>query len=97
MTHEFDDRNPVHVHRDSQGIARDLLHIDEPYISSARTPQLAAYEYLEKFGPMLGIAHEQLQNLSLSPELEPIDAAVEYRFFDEKVQFDTTTLVFSQT
>jgi hypothetical protein len=97
MAHEFDDRSAVHILRDSQGVARDLLHADEPYISRARTPQLAAYEYLEKFGPMLGIAHEQLQHLGLSPEPEPIDAPVEYRFLDEKVQFDTTVLVFSQT
>jgi zinc metalloprotease ZmpB len=97
MAHEFDDRSAVHVHRDHQGVARDLLHADEPYISSARTPQLAAHEYLEKFGPMLGIAPEQLRHLGLSPEQEPIDAPVEYRFLDEKVQFDTTTLVFSQT
>lgn len=97
MVHEFDDSNAVHVHRDQQGIARDLLHTDEPYVSSARTPQLAAQEYLEKFGPMLSISHEQLRHLGLQPEPEPIDAPVEYRFLDEKVQFDTTTLVFSQT
>jgi hypothetical protein len=97
MANEFEDRNAVHVHRDHEGVARDLLHTDEPYISSARSAQLAAQEYLEKFGPMLGIAHEQLRHLGLSPELEPIDAPVEYRFLDEKVQFDTTTLVFSQT
>src|ERR1700688_2274771 len=97
MPDEFDDRNAVHINRDGQGVARDLLHADEPYISGARTPQLAAYEYLEKFGPTLGITHEQLLHLGLSPEREPIDAQVEYRFLDEKVQFDTTTLVFSQT
>jgi zinc metalloprotease ZmpB len=97
MAHEFDDRNAVHVHRDHDGIARDLLHTDEPNMSSARTPQLAAHEYLEKFGPMLGIAHDQLRHLGLPPELDPIDTPVEFRFLDEKVQFDTTTPVFSQT
>ena len=97
MSHEFDDRRPVHVHRDDRGVTRDLLHIDEPYISSAGTPQLAAREYLEKFGPMLGITNEQLSHLGLSPEATPIDAPVEYRFLDEKVQFDSIALVFSQT
>lgn len=97
MSHEFDDRSAVHVHRDIEGVARDLLHIEEPYISTAGTPQLAAREYLDKFGPLLGIAHEQLDHLGLAPEAAPIDARVEYRFLDEKVQFDTIALVFSQT
>ena len=97
MGQEFDDRASVHVHRDDEGVARDLIHVDEPYMSSARAPQLAALEYLEKFGPMLGVAREQLEHLALAPEAEPIDASVEYRFLDEKVQFDSTTLVFSQT
>ncbi|MBV8884292.1 MAG: hypothetical protein JO235_09895 [Chroococcidiopsidaceae cyanobacterium CP_BM_RX_35] len=97
MTHEFDDWRRVHVHRDREGVARDLVYADEPYISRARMPQLAANEYLEKFGSILGITHEQLRHLGLSPEKEPIDAPVEYRFLDEKVQFDTITLVFSQT
>ena len=63
MVHEFDTGTAVHVHRDSQGVVRDLLHADTPYMSSARTPQVAAREYLEKFGPMLGITHEQLEHL----------------------------------
>lgn len=97
MSHEFDDRDRVHAHRDGQGVVRDLLHIEEPFISTGGTPQLAAREYLDKFGPLLGIAHEQLGNLGLAPEAAPIDAPVEYRFLDEKVQFDTVALVFSQT
>jgi hypothetical protein len=96
MSHEFDDRSAVHVHRDIQSVARDLLHIEEPYISTAGTPQLAAREYLDKFGPLLGITHEQLDHLWLAPEAAPIDARVEYRFLDEKVQFDTIVLVFSR-
>ncbi|MBV9861510.1 MAG: hypothetical protein JO267_05120 [Alphaproteobacteria bacterium] len=97
MPNEFDDRNAVHVDRDRKGVARTLLHVDEPYLSSSATPQLAAQEYLQKFGSTLGISHEQLHRLGLSPETEPTDAPVEYRFLDEKVQFDTVTLVFSQT
>jgi hypothetical protein len=97
MSHQFDDRSAVHVHRDIHGVARDLLHVEEPYISTAGTPQLAAREYLDKFGPLLGITHKQLDHLGLVPEAVPIDAPVEYRFLDEKVQFDTIALVFSQT
>ena len=97
MAHEFEDRTGVHVHRDQEGVVRDLMHADEPFISSAPTPQLAAHEYLEKYGPLLGIEREQIGELALSPEDAPIDAPVQYRFLDEKVQFDTVALVFSQT
>jgi hypothetical protein len=41
MANEFDDRNAVHVHRDHEGVARDLLHTDEPYITRAQSAQLA--------------------------------------------------------
>jgi hypothetical protein len=64
---------------------------------TSATPQLAARDYLQKYGHLLGIEHAQLDHLGLSPEAAPIAAPVEYRFQDEKVQFDTTALVFAQT
>ena len=97
MADEFDDGSSTHVHRDQEGVVRDLMHADEPFISTMPTPQLAAHDYLERFGPLLGIAPEQLGELELPPESTPIDAAVQYRFLDEKLQFDTVALVFSQT
>ena len=97
MTEEFDPQGNVHVTRDSEGTARDLLHVEEPYESAASTALLAAREYLEQFGSALGITESELTNFSLSPETSPIDAGVEYRFDQEKSQFDTTTVVFAQT
>jgi hypothetical protein len=97
MFHEFNDDLRVHIDRDNEGVARNVLHVEEPYLSSARTAQLAAREYLERFRGLLDIKEEELRNLSLPPETKPIDAQVEYRFLDEKSQFDMTTVVYNQT
>jgi hypothetical protein len=97
MAQEFDAQGKVHITRDSQGTVRDLLHVEETYESTASTALLAAREYLDKFGDRLGIIAAELTNFSLSPEPSPIDAGVEYRFEQEKTQFDSTTVVLSQT
>jgi hypothetical protein len=97
MSQEFDAQGKVHVTRDAQGTARELLNVEEPYESTASTALLAAREYLERFGDRLGITPAELTSFSLSPEPHPIDAGVEYRFDQEKVQFDSSTVVFSQT
>ena len=97
MAQEFDAQGKVHITRDSQGAARDLLHVEEQYESAARTAVLAAREYLDKFGGALGISPAELTNFSASPETSPVDAGVEYRFEQEKSQFDSTTVAFSQT
>ncbi|MBZ5621064.1 MAG: hypothetical protein LAQ69_20400 [Acidobacteriia bacterium] len=97
MPQEFNESANVHMNRDDSGIVRDLLHVEEPFVSTARTAQLAAREYLDAFGGMLGIPGEQLFRLGLRVEERPVEAGVEYRLVDEKTQFDTTTVVFSQT
>ena len=97
MSQEFSESAKVHMTRDHAGHVRDLLHVDEPFISTARTAQLAAKQYLEKFGGLLGVAGEHLQNLGLPPEGYPVEAGVEYRLLEEKTQFDATTVVFGQT
>jgi zinc metalloprotease ZmpB len=97
MVQEFDPKGKVHLTRDSQGTTRGVLHVEEQYETAASTAVLAAREYLEKFGEVLGIAQSELTNFSLAPETSPVDARVEYRFHQEKPQFDTTTVVLAQT
>jgi hypothetical protein len=96
MSQEFDRTAGLHLDRDDQGIGRHLLHVEELYVSKAHTPQLAAREYLEKFGPMLGITAQELKKAGESTERRPIDAQVEYRFLAEKPLFDMVTVVLSQ-
>ncbi len=97
MAHEFDAAAQVHVNRDASGAARDLLNAEQFFVSGARTAQLAAREYLEKYGAMLGIVPEELAQMGLHPERRPAQRGIEYRFLSEVTQFDTTTVTFAQT
>jgi len=87
----------VHLDRDNKGIVRNVLHVEELYKSPARTPQLAAADYLKTFSGLLGIKDSELHSLSLGPEAAPTSDGAEYRLWAEKTQFDTTTVTFSQS
>jgi zinc metalloprotease ZmpB len=97
MYQEFIPSRNVYVDRDDNGVVRQLVHAHAPVGSDARTPQLVAAEYLEHFGDLLGFEPRQLTSLGLPPADTIEDAPVEYRFLDEKHQFDTTTVAYYQT
>ena len=97
MNQEFNTAANVHINRDSAGIVRELLHTEEHFISQARTPQLAAAEYLAKYGKLLGIVPQETTNLSLTAEADPTETSGELRFRHEKHQFDMTTVGYQQT
>jgi len=97
MNQEFNAARNVYLDRDPNGVVRQLLHTHAPVGISAGTPQLAATSYLRDFGDLFGLKPEQLKNLSLAPSDNLEDAAVEYRFFEEKHQFDTSTVAYYQT
>jgi len=96
MFEEFYRPARAQIRRDSQGVARDIIH-ERHFVSTSRTPRLAAREYLGKFRDLLGTKAQELSNLNRRVESEPIDAAVEYRFHAEKPQFDATTVAYHQT
>ena len=97
MHQEFNEANKVSVNRDERGVVRDLLHTEEPFVSHAPTAQLAAAQYLNKYGRLLGISSEELNSLGLSHETDVVDVAGELRFYTEKRQFDMTTVTYQQT
>jgi len=97
MTQRFDASAKAMLTRDAAGIVRDVLHVEAPFQSTAGTALLAAHEYLLKHGALLGIAPAQLDHFSLAAEKTPQPLGVEYRFSEEKPQFDMTTVVFEQT
>jgi hypothetical protein len=97
MNQEFNSARNVYLDRDEQGNARQLLHTHSPVVSEARTPQLAAAAYLQEFGGLLGLTAEQLKSLGMPPSATIEDVAVEYRFLQEKHQFDATTVAYYQT
>ena len=97
MYQEFDEVNNVHINRDDKGAVRELLHTEEHFVSQASTAQLAAAEYLKKYGSLLGIKSDETNKLSLSHEMDVVDAGDELRFRSEKRQFDMTTVTYQQT
>jgi zinc metalloprotease ZmpB len=97
MNQEFDQANKVLINRDDKGVTRDLLHTEEPFVSQAPTPQLAAAEYLDKFGGLLGLKAGETDNLDLAQAAAPTNVADDLRFQEEKSQFDTTTVLYQQT
>ena len=97
MPQEYNDLANAHVDRDDNGIVRGVLHAEQLYASSARTPLLAAQDYLEKFAGLLGLKDTELRSLGLNTESTPTADGVEYRLWAEKSQFDTTTVTFAQS
>lgn len=97
MTQEFNASARANVTRDAQGVVRDVQHVEEVFVSQAGSALLAAHDYLMRHGALLGIAPAELARFSQAPDALPRQAGVEYRFSQEKPQFDTTTVVFEQT
>src|SRR5947209_7489933 len=97
MYQEFNEANNIHINRDDKGVARELIHTEDPFVSQASTPQQAASEYLTKYGGLLGVTSDETNNLSLTAEKEINDASDELRFRTEKQQFDMTTVAYQQT
>src|SRR5271169_3177203 len=97
MFEEFDARTKTKVIRTSDGTARLLSHTDKYVATKSQNPSLAAYEYLGRFGHLLGLRDEHLKNLSLSAEHEPVAAGIEHRYVGEKHHSDISTVAFYQT
>jgi len=97
MFEEFDARTETRIVRDASGVARVLSHQDRFVATRAATPRLAAKDYLDRYGRLLGLRPQHLKNLLLPVEHTPTDAEVEYRLVAEKHQFDLTTVAFHQT
>ncbi len=97
MSQEYNESAKAYLDRDDKGVVRGVLHVEQYYQSTARSPQLAAQDYLEKFGGLLGIKDSELHSLGLNTEPTLTADGVEYRLWAEKTQFDTTTVTFSQS
>ena len=94
---EFVHARNSYLDRDAEGTGRQLSHTHAPVVIEAATAQHGADAYLRRFGDMLGLTADQLQNLQATPSTTIEDAGIEYRFLGEKQQFDTVAIAFSQT
>lgn len=97
MYEEFDGRTRTKIVRDADGIVRVLSHADRHVAVKAATPQLAANDYLNRYGRLLGLKQQHLKNLTRGVVQDPTGAPVDYRFLREKSLFDVTTVAFDQT
>src|SRR6185369_4483425 len=97
MEQEFNSAQNVYLDRDEQGIVRQLVHAHAPVAIHAATPQLVAADYLHQFGELLSVTPAELANLSLAPSPSIENISVEYRFLEEKRQFDSATVAYYQT
>jgi hypothetical protein len=97
MHQELNPAANVLVNRDDNGVARELLHAGDPFVSTATTPQEAAAEYLGQYGGLLGIEPGAPGAQAFAPVAEPVEAPGELLFQTEKRQFDMTTVAYQQT
>src|SRR5262245_37567532 len=97
MDQELNAARNVYLDRDQHGTVRQLRHIDAPFLSQARPPQLVAAEYLQRFGDLLQLPSSILAKLGSSPSPEPEDAGVELRYMGESAQFNMATVAYHQT
>ena len=97
INQEFDHARNVYLDRDAEGIGRQLLHTHAPVVIEGATVRHVAAAYLHRFGEMLGLTSDQLKNLHSPPSTSIEAADIEYRFLDEKQQFDTVSIAYSQT
>jgi zinc metalloprotease ZmpB len=97
MNQEFDHARNVYLDRDADGIGRQLSHAHAPVVIEGATVRHVVAAYLRRFGELLGLTSDQFKNLDSSPSKTIEDTGVEYRFLDEKQQFDTVAIAFSQT
>ncbi|MGJ4942002.1 hypothetical protein ACQR1W_15615 [Bradyrhizobium sp. HKCCYLS1011] len=96
MFEEFDAHSQTRILRDDSGVARALSH-DRYVRTDAPTAQLAAGDYLNRYGKLLGLQASELKQLFAPLAQDPTSDQIEFRLRSEKHQFDLVTMVFSQT
>ena len=94
---KFDANSNAYVIRDRQSVVTAVLHTQGPVPVNAGTALDAAEIYLLANARLLGLNATEFGNLRLSPQEDPNENGVEYRFLSEKAQFDITTVTFQQT
>ncbi len=87
----------AHVIVDKDNKIREISHRDKPIKIQQPTVQLVAQRYIQQHQQVLNILPTQIQQLSLPPEIQPVDKGIEYRLLDEKQFFSMSTAAYQQT
>ncbi len=97
MNQEFDAARNVYVDRDADGAGRQLSHVHAPVVIDGESARHVAQAYLHRFADLLGVSSEELRHLDAPPSQTLEEAGTEVRFLEEKAQFDTVSIAYSQT
>lgn len=98
MRTSYESSLKAHISRDDGEKVRHIRHSQEHWLAEETAPRRAAGEYLQAVAETLEIPHEELRALQTpAQDLEPREQGVEYRFGEEKRQFDGSTIAYVQT
>jgi hypothetical protein len=96
MPEHYDPEAGAHVNVDDEGVVRGLVP-EQPTPTDASSAREAADQYLREHSELLGVAPDELENLSPTREAAPVAAGSQFRLRSEQSQFDTTTVTYDQT
>jgi hypothetical protein len=98
MDEQFRPDLKAHVSTDEDGTVRHVLHTEERWLPSNENPRRAAMEYVRSLADPLGIQEADLDRLHEPLSYtEPREEGDSYRLEEEKRQFDSVTVGFTQT
>jgi zinc metalloprotease ZmpB len=98
MQTTYNSRLKAHISSDDGQKVRHIRHSQEYWLAEETAPLRAAGEYLRAMADALEIPHEQLSALHKpAQDLVPREQGIQYRFGEEKRQFDGSTIGYVQT
>ncbi len=98
MENQYRPELKAHVSVDAEGKVRHVLHSEELWRPTEEDPRRAAIEYVRAQAGLLEIADPALDRLDEPVTYtEPREEEESYRLAEEKRQFDSVTVAFSQT
>ena len=97
MHQEFNAGRNAHVVREPDGTVTQILHGHAPVRIDAADARAAAAEYLRRHGDILSVDPASAGGLDLQPATAIERRGTEFRFLNEKRQFDMVTVNFQQT
>ena len=98
MRTTYDFSLKAHVSRDDGEKVRHIRHSQEYWLAEETAPRRAAAEYLQAVAETLEIPRGELSALhSPAQDLVPREQGAQYRFGEEKRQFDGATVGYVQT
>lgn len=97
MHHEFNPERNAHLVREPDGTVSQVMHGHAPVRIDAPSARAAAAEYLRRHGDILAVDPANADTLDTPPAGSIERRGVEFRFLDEKRQFDMVTVNYYQT